>query len=63
LVEDRTTRPDPAQSTKGINMKIQKIPVKSGTAFGGGFYAGRFFVGTQAYALIVAPITCWAQIG
>jgi hypothetical protein len=44
-------------------MKIQKIPVKSGTAFGGDLYAGRFFVGTQAYALIVAPITCWAQIG
>jgi hypothetical protein len=26
-----------------------------GAAFGGGFFAGRFFVGEQAYALIVAP--------
>src|SRR3990172_3390031 len=36
-------------------MKNLKIPTKPGTAFGGGFYAGRFFIGTQAYALIVAP--------
>ena len=36
-------------------MKKMKIPTKPGTAFGGGFYAGRFFIGTQPYALIVAP--------
>jgi Protein of unknown function (DUF1566) len=36
-------------------MNTQKIPTKPGIAFGGGFYAGRFFIGTQAYALIVAP--------
>ena len=36
-------------------MKKMKTPTKPGTAFGGGFYAGRFFIGTQAYALIVAP--------
>ncbi len=36
-------------------MKTQKIPTKPGTAFGGGFYAGRFYIGADAYALIVAP--------
>ena len=36
-------------------MKTQKIPTKPGTVFGGGFYAGRFYIGTDAYALIVAP--------
>ena len=36
-------------------MKTQKIPTKHGTAFGGGFYAGRFYIGTEAYALIVSP--------
>ena len=36
-------------------MTKPKIPTKPGTAFGGGYYAGRFFVGTQAYALIVSP--------
>ena len=35
-------------------MAKPKIPTKPGTAFGGGYYAGRFFVGTQAYALIVS---------
>lgn len=36
-------------------MPKSKIPTKPGTAFGGGFYAGRFYIGTDAYALIVAP--------
>ncbi len=36
-------------------MKKTKVPTKPGTVFAGGFYAGRFFIGTQAYALIVAP--------
>ncbi len=30
-------------------------PTKIGTAFAGGFFAGRFFIGADAYALIVAP--------
>jgi hypothetical protein len=32
-----------------------KIPTTAGTPFAGGIYAGRFFVGAQPYALIVAP--------
>lgn len=32
-----------------------EIPTVAGTPFAGGFYAGRFFIGAQAYALIVAP--------
>jgi len=36
-------------------MKPQKIPTKPGTAYGGGFYAGRFFIGNQPYIQIVAP--------
>lgn len=36
-------------------MPKPKIPTQPGTAFGGGFYAGRFYIGTDAYALIVAP--------
>jgi hypothetical protein len=36
-------------------MKTMKTPTKPGTAFGGGFYAGRFYIGADAYALIVAP--------
>jgi hypothetical protein len=36
-------------------MKKLKVPTKPGTAFAGGFYAGRFYIGTDAYALIVAP--------
>ena len=35
-------------------MPKPKIPTKPGTAFGGGYYAGRFFIGAQAYALIVS---------
>lgn len=31
------------------------IPTLAGTPFAGGFYAGRFFIGADAYALIVAP--------
>lgn len=31
------------------------LPTKSGIAFGGGFYAGRFFIGGIGYALIVSP--------
>jgi hypothetical protein len=31
------------------------IPTIPGTPFGGGFYAGRFFIAANAYALIVAP--------
>ena len=31
------------------------IPTTAGAPFGGGIYAGRFILGTQAYALIVAP--------
>lgn len=36
-------------------MPKPKIPTQSGAAFGGGFYAGRFYIGADAYALIVAP--------
>ncbi len=36
-------------------MTKPKIPTKPGTAFGGGYYAGRFFIDGQAYALIVSP--------
>jgi hypothetical protein len=32
-----------------------EIPTVPGTPFAGGFYAGRFFIGADAYALIVAP--------
>lgn len=35
-------------------MKTPKLP-QPGTAFGGGFYAGRFYIGADAYALIVSP--------
>lgn len=31
------------------------VPTVIGAAFGGGLYAGKYFVGEQAYALIVAP--------
>jgi oxaloacetate decarboxylase alpha subunit len=37
--------------------KALKIPTLIGAAFGGGFYAGRFFDDGVAYALIVAPKT------
>ena len=36
-------------------MTKPKIPTKPGIAFGGGYYACRFFIDDQAYALIVAP--------
>lgn len=36
-------------------MQKPKTPTQPGTAFGGGFYAGRFYIGADAYALIVAP--------
>ena len=36
-------------------MSTLKVPSKPGTAFGGGYYAGRFFIDDQAYALIVSP--------
>lgn len=36
-------------------MTKTKCPTKPGTAFAGGFYAGRFWIGDQAYALIVSP--------
>ena len=36
-------------------MPKPKIPTQPGAAFGGGFYAGRFYIGTDAYALVVAP--------
>ena len=32
-----------------------KIPTTPGTAFGGGFYAGRIHIDGEEYALIVAP--------
>lgn len=35
-------------------MKKLKLP-KIGAAFEGGFFAGRFFIGDQAHALIVSP--------
>ena len=35
-------------------MKTPKLP-KPGTKFEGGFFAGRFFIGDQPHALIVAP--------
>lgn len=41
-------------SRRTYNMKARK-PTKPGAAFGGGFYAGRFFIGNQPYASIVAP--------
>lgn len=34
---------------------LHVIPIIPGTPFGGGIYAGRLFIGDQAYALIVAP--------
>jgi hypothetical protein len=34
---------------------VPAIPDTPGTLFGGGFFAGRFFIGADAYALIVAP--------
>jgi len=34
--------------------KVQ-VPETAGTPFGGGFYVGRFHVGTAEYALVVAP--------
>nr|WP_294864387.1 DUF1566 domain-containing protein [uncultured Pseudogulbenkiania sp.] len=37
-----------------MDMKVS-TPTIIGTAFEGGFYAGRFRIGTQEYALIVAP--------
>ena len=37
------------------NMPKPKTPTQPGTAFGGGFYAGRFYIGADAYAQIVAP--------
>ncbi len=36
-------------------MPKTSIPTKPGTKFGGGLYAGRFFIGAQAFALIVSP--------
>ncbi|HJT63121.1 MAG TPA: DUF1566 domain-containing protein [Burkholderiales bacterium] len=33
------------------------IPTVAGTPFAGGFYVGRFFLGSDAYALVVAPKT------
>ncbi len=36
-------------------MKKSKIPTTPGTAFGGGFYAGRINIDGDEYALIVAP--------
>ena len=40
---------------KETAMTTPKIPTKPGTAFGGGYYAGRFFIADHAYALIVSP--------
>lgn len=34
---------------------VQYAPTVAGTAFGGGFYGGRLKIGTDSYALIVAP--------
>jgi hypothetical protein len=34
---------------------LSQVPTVLGTPFAGGFYAGRFFVDAQPYALIVAP--------
>ena len=36
-------------------MPKPKTPTQPGAAFGGGFYAGRFYIGANACALIVAP--------
>jgi len=33
----------------------KSVPTVAGAPFAGGYYVGRFFVGTQAYALVVAP--------
>jgi len=38
-------------------IKPTAIPTVAGTPFAGGLYAGRFFIGTQPYALIVSPTT------
>jgi hypothetical protein len=32
-----------------------EVPIAAGSPLAGGIYAGRFFIGGQAYALIVAP--------
>lgn len=32
-----------------------EVPTTAGAPFAGGIYAGRFFVGAQAHALIIAP--------
>lgn len=36
-------------------MSKPSILTNPGTTFGGGIYAGRFFIGGQAYALVLAP--------
>lgn len=39
-----------------MNASVQiEIPIAAGTPFGGGIYAGRFYVGANPYALVIAP--------
>jgi len=38
-------------------MKKPNIPTRPGVRFGGGYYAGRFYIGATAHALIVSPRT------
>ncbi len=38
-----------------MNTATLKIPTIAGTPFAGGIYAGRYFIGAQPIALIIAP--------
>lgn len=50
-------------------MSRTDLPTLAGTPYGGGIYAGRYFIGDRAFALIVAPAetgelatTTWGKI-
>jgi hypothetical protein len=34
---------------------VEVVPTLAGTPFAGGYYVGRFFIGADAYALVVSP--------
>lgn len=42
-------------ATTSFTTSVQYVPTVAGTAYGGGFYAGRMKIGADSYALIVAP--------
>lgn len=42
-------------ATTSFTTSVQSVPTVAGTAYGGGFYAGRMKIGADSYALIVAP--------